>query len=419
MSRRRRSLRCPRWRLHQFRDPPVNATAPMMSVLCRARALPLLVSQRGWSRFAVEGTLHTSTPLLQFCFILYSLEHHSSNVVIGLEPRHKRPFHLVEIGSIHIPSVRIGKPGPCDPRPHASKRRLSDCVLVLHLSNRKCGPRTMRARSCGVCAGGTRAASANSLEEKYAALVTLPSSASRPQHSAVEARRAQRADAVEGAALSAEEVNADGIKVGEDVYRIKLVVYDSRETASLVNRLIFSGHVRYIATLGGTIAAAVNPMTNESKALQILLAYGSRRPATMSGYSPGTGRWRRRACLRAQRSPYCRPPGQSGPGGRIYPPGNIAPVPSPRAASTAGRGRPAAQPPRSSRVRPTSPARAAPPRSSPAAPRGPGSGAPSRSTRPCRRGAPRHAPSSSAGKGAIGRSSSTVSFGRLLRRPVR
>ena len=142
----------------------------------------------------------------------------------------------------------------------------------------------MRARSCGVCAGGTRAASANSLEEKYAALVTLPSSASRPQHSAVEARRAQRADAVEGAALSAEEVNADGIKVGRLASTASSSSsggYDSRETASLVNRLIFSGHVRYIATLGGTIAAAVNPMTNESKALQILLAYGSRRPAGM------------------------------------------------------------------------------------------------------------------------------------------
>ena len=84
-----------------------------------------------------------------------------------------------------------------------------------------------------------------------------------------------------GLELSAEEVNADGIKVGGDIYRIKLVVYDSkydsREAVSLVNKLIFSDHVRYIATLGGTMAAAVNPMTNENKVLQILLAYGGRQ----------------------------------------------------------------------------------------------------------------------------------------------
>jgi hypothetical protein len=72
-------------------------------------------ASRGWSRFTFEGTLHTSTPLLQFCFILYSLEHHSSKAVIGLEPRHKRPFHRVEIGRIHIPSVANRKAGALRP----------------------------------------------------------------------------------------------------------------------------------------------------------------------------------------------------------------------------------------------------------------------------------------------------------------
>ena len=58
-----------------------------------------------------ERTLQTSTSLLQLGFILYDLEHHSAKVVIGSEPLEKRPFHRFEIGRIHTPSMRMGKPG--------------------------------------------------------------------------------------------------------------------------------------------------------------------------------------------------------------------------------------------------------------------------------------------------------------------
>ncbi len=81
--------------------------------------------------------------------------------------------------------------------------------------------------------------------------------------------------------LAAEDVNVDGIKVGGDVYRVKLFAYDSkydtREAVNITNNLIFNDHVRYMATVGGTIAAAINPMTNENKVLQLLTAYGGKQ----------------------------------------------------------------------------------------------------------------------------------------------
>jgi hypothetical protein len=62
----------------------------------------------------VERTLQPSAILLQLGFIFYNLEYHSAKVVIGSEPIEKRPFHRVEIGRIHTPSMRIGNSGYLD-----------------------------------------------------------------------------------------------------------------------------------------------------------------------------------------------------------------------------------------------------------------------------------------------------------------
>lgn len=82
--------------------------------------------------------------------------------------------------------------------------------------------------------------------------------------------------------ISAEDINAaGGIKVGGDSYQIKLAVYDnkydSREAVSIANKLIFNDKVRYMVTVGGTQAVAVNPLATENRILNIAYAYGGKK----------------------------------------------------------------------------------------------------------------------------------------------
>ncbi len=87
--------------------------------------------------------------------------------------------------------------------------------------------------------------------------------------------------------VAADDINAaGGIKVGSDRYLIKLVVYDnkydSREAVSVANKLIFNDRVRYLGTVGGTQAVAVNPLVTENKVLNFAYAYGGKK-ATYPG----------------------------------------------------------------------------------------------------------------------------------------
>ncbi len=93
--------------------------------------------------------------------------------------------------------------------------------------------------------------------------------------------------------LGVEDINAaGGIKVGDDTYMIKLVIYDSkydtREGVSIVNKLIFGDKVRHMVTFGGTVTIAVDPIVTENRVLNFAAAYGGRK-ATKPG-SPYTFR---------------------------------------------------------------------------------------------------------------------------------
>ncbi len=64
-----------------------------------------------------------------------------------------------------------------------------------------------------------------------------------------------------GAELRVEEINkVGGLKVGTDVYRIKLVPYDHKaqaaDTATATNKLIFQDKVKYI--IGNAVGATCN-----------------------------------------------------------------------------------------------------------------------------------------------------------------
>lgn len=85
-----------------------------------------------------------------------------------------------------------------------------------------------------------------------------------------------------GMELASEDINAaGGIKVGEDTYTIKLVVYNSkydpREGVNIVNRLLFSDKVQHGLTLGGAVAIAVDPIITENRMLNFTPAYAGRK----------------------------------------------------------------------------------------------------------------------------------------------
>src|SRR5262249_20826842 len=64
-----------------------------------------------------------------------------------------------------------------------------------------------------------------------------------------------------GAEMKADEINkAGGLKVGADVYKIKLVSYDHKaqaaEAATATNKLVFQDKVKYI--MGNAVGATCN-----------------------------------------------------------------------------------------------------------------------------------------------------------------
>ncbi len=82
--------------------------------------------------------------------------------------------------------------------------------------------------------------------------------------------------------LATEDLNAaGGIKVGGDTYAIKLVVYDNkydtREGVSIANKLIFNDKVQFIASAGGTLTIAIDPIVTENKILNFAYAYGGKK----------------------------------------------------------------------------------------------------------------------------------------------
>ena len=101
--------------------------------------------------------------------------------------------------------------------------------------------------------------------------------------------------------LAAEDVNSSGgIKVGKDVYQIKLVVYDHKydvkEALTVANKLVYSDKAKYIVTFGATCVVAVNPLITENKVLHIASSYGGKK-ATHPG-APYTFR----ACMEPAQS---------------------------------------------------------------------------------------------------------------------
>jgi branched-chain amino acid transport system substrate-binding protein len=82
--------------------------------------------------------------------------------------------------------------------------------------------------------------------------------------------------------LASEDINAaGGIRVGADSYTVKLVVYDNkydpREGVSIANKLIFNDKVQYMATFGGTVVIAVDPVVTENRVFNFAYAYGGKK----------------------------------------------------------------------------------------------------------------------------------------------
>lgn len=82
--------------------------------------------------------------------------------------------------------------------------------------------------------------------------------------------------------MAAEDINAaGGIKVGDDTYTFKLVVYDNkydtREAVSIANKLIFNDRVQHMVTSGGTTVIAVDPLITENRVFNFAYAYGGKK----------------------------------------------------------------------------------------------------------------------------------------------
>ena len=82
--------------------------------------------------------------------------------------------------------------------------------------------------------------------------------------------------------LATEDINAaGGITVGADTYTLKLIVYDNkydtRESVSIANKLIFNDKVQHMITSGGTVNVAVNPIVTENRVFNFAYAYGGKK----------------------------------------------------------------------------------------------------------------------------------------------
>ena len=79
-----------------------------------------------------------------------------------------------------------------------------------------------------------------------------------------------------GAEMKAEEINkAGGLKVGADVYKIKLVSYDHKaqaaEAATATNKLVFQDKVRYI--IGNAVGATCNAAQTITEPNRVMFAF--------------------------------------------------------------------------------------------------------------------------------------------------
>jgi branched-chain amino acid transport system substrate-binding protein len=94
-----------------------------------------------------------------------------------------------------------------------------------------------------------------------------------------------------GAELRVEEINkVGGLKVGTDVYRIKLVPYDHKaqaaDTATATNKLIFQDKVKYI--IGNAVGATCNAaqtITEPNKVMFSFVCWGTNNLAPEKPYS--------------------------------------------------------------------------------------------------------------------------------------
>lgn len=81
---------------------------------------------------------------------------------------------------------------------------------------------------------------------------------------------------VRGAEMRAEEINkAGGLKVGDDVYRIKLITYDHKalaaDAATAANKLVFQDKVKYI--IGNAVGATCNAAQTVTEPQKVLFAF--------------------------------------------------------------------------------------------------------------------------------------------------
>jgi len=81
---------------------------------------------------------------------------------------------------------------------------------------------------------------------------------------------------VRGAEMRADEINkAGGVKVGGDVYKIKLVTYDHKasaaDAATAANKLIFQDKVKYI--IGNAVGATCNAVQTVTEPQKVLFAF--------------------------------------------------------------------------------------------------------------------------------------------------
>lgn len=98
-------------------------------------------------------------------------------------------------------------------------------------------------------------------------------------------------DTSRGAEMKADEINAaGGLKIGDDVYKIKLIVYDHKasaaDAATAANKLVFQDKVKYI--IGNTVGAtcnAVQTVTEPQKVLFSFMCWGTKNLGPDKPYS--------------------------------------------------------------------------------------------------------------------------------------
>ena len=96
---------------------------------------------------------------------------------------------------------------------------------------------------------------------------------------------------VRGAEMRADEINkAGGLKVGGDVYRIKLITYDHKasaaDAATAANKLVFQDKVKYI--IGNAVGAtcnAVQTVTEPQKVMFTFVCWGTKNLGPDKPYS--------------------------------------------------------------------------------------------------------------------------------------